>query len=249
MNLLLKNIFLKNQVEDKNGNLFPLHSNTSEKQCEFLQELIREVKPSASLEIGLAYGISAVAILDELKKLKQPFHHTIMDPYQESWNDIGLLNIEKAGFADHITFHRKFSDQVLPSLYNDNYRIQFAYIDSTKVFDVLMTDVYFINKILNVNGILVLDDCGFPGIRLLVRFLSQLPGYTIHKVFAKDTYSNKLQFLRGIYLGALGALPLKKKVLPGYNFKKDSQLGVNYNCIVFRKIKEDDRNWDWYRSF
>ncbi|MGI8584349.1 MAG: class I SAM-dependent methyltransferase [Chitinophagaceae bacterium] len=249
MNLFLKNIFEKKQVEDKNGNLFPMHSNTSSEQCEFLQELIREVKPFSSLEIGLAYGISAVAILDELKKLNQPFHHTIMDPFQESWNDIGLFNIERAGLSANITFHRKFSDQVLPSLYNDNYRIQFAYIDSTKVFDVLMTDVYFINKILDVNGILVLDDCGFPGIRLLVRFLSQLPGYTIHKIFSKDSYSLKFKFLRNSYLKALSSLPFRKKVLPGYNFKTDAQLGVNYNCIAFRKVKEDDRNWDWYCSF
>jgi len=184
-----------------------------------------------------------------LQSSGKEFHHSVVDPFQQDWKDIGLYNIDKAGFSGNVTFYRKFSDQVLPTLYHENRRIQFAYIDSTKVFDVLMTDVYFINKILDINGILVLDDCGFPGIRVLVRFLSQHPGYTVHKVFSKDEPSKKVRFLRKAYFSLLGMLPFKDKIMPTYNFRTDDALGVNYSCIAFRKIKEDDRNWDWHRSF
>lgn len=212
-------------------------------------KIIQDIKPSQCLEIGLAYGISSLAILDALNSLNKSFHHTIIDPFQAEWTGIGLLNIEKAGFSKNITFYEKFSDQVLPSLYNDNKKIQFAYIDSTKVFDVLMTDFYFLDKILEINGILVLDDCGYPGIRLLCRYISQLPGYTIYKSYSKDNYSQKLNFLRKVYFMVINFLPFKKRVLPNYNFKRDDELGVNYHCIAFKKVKEDDRNWDWYQSF
>ncbi|HWZ21303.1 MAG TPA: class I SAM-dependent methyltransferase [Cytophagaceae bacterium] len=249
MNKLLDEILSVNQVTDEKGFSHSLHSHTGRQQCEFLQKIIEDIKPSYSLEVGFAYGISTLAILEALDKLNEPFHHIVIDPYQDSWKDIGLLNVERAGFSDKITFHRKFSDQVIPTLYNENHRIQFAYIDSTKVFDVVMTDVYFINKILDINGVLVLDDCEFPGIRALVRFLRQHPSYEIYSTHSKDNTSKKLKFLRRAYFFCLDLIPFKSKVFPNYNFTKDEQLGVNFNCIAFRKIREDDRSWDWHTGF
>jgi predicted O-methyltransferase YrrM len=245
----LKDIFSTGKVIDEKGNVYPLHSNTTAAQCEFIQSLIQVAQPENSLEIGLAYGISTLAILDALQKGNKPFHHTVVDPYQKDWKNIGLLNIERAGFSEYVTYESGFSDQVLPALYKDNSSVQFVYIDSTKVLDVLMTDVYFVTKILDVGGILVLDDCGFPGIRTLVRFLSRHPAYTIYKGFAKDKNSGTISFLKSTYFFLLGLLPFKAKVLPNYDFKSDEELGVNYDCIAFKKIKEDDRSWDWHPTF
>jgi predicted O-methyltransferase YrrM len=249
MEKLLEEILTTNQVKDDKGNLHSLHSHTRRAQCEFLQKLIEDVKPSLSLEIGLAYGISTLAILEALAKNNKPYHHIVVDPLQSDWGDIGLLNVERAGYLDKISFERKFSDQVVPKMYYDSYRIQFAYIDSTKVLDVLMTDVYFINKILDVGGVLVLDDCGFPGIRVLVRFLSQHPSFEIFRTYDKDNSSKKVEGLKKLYLSGIGLLPFKNKALPNYNFSSDEQLGVNFSCLAFRKIKEDDRKWDWHSNF
>lgn len=149
---------------------------------------------------------------------------------------------------DKVTFYRKFSDQVLPELTAQGLKVQFAYIDSTKVLDVLMTDVYYITKMLETGGILALDDCGWPGIRILARFLSQHPAYKVYKGFGPDHPVGKLRLIRKIYYFLIGLLPFKSRVFTSYNFKSDEALGVNYNCIAFKKIKEDDRNWDWYCS-
>jgi hypothetical protein len=54
--------------------------------------------------------------------------------------------------------------------------------------------------------------------------------------------------MRNIYYFLIGLLPFKNRVFASYNFKSDEALGINYNCIAFKKIKEDDRNWDWYCS-
>lgn len=223
-----------------------MHSNTTVEQCEFLQELIKEVRPDASLEVGLAYGISTIAILEALDSSGKPFRHSVIDPFQAEWKDIGLLNIERAGFKDRVTFYRKFSDQILPELYAHQQKIQFAYLDTTKVFDVLMTDVYFITKILEPGGILVLDDCGFPGIRMLVRYLSQHPSYQVYRGFQKDRPSGKKKLLKDVYYSLAALLPFKNRIFEGYNFKKPEALGVDYSCVAFKKIKEDDRQWDWH---
>jgi predicted O-methyltransferase YrrM len=248
MHQLLLDIFGTKQVRAEDGGFLPLHSNTTLEQCKFLQELINEVRPDSSLEVGLAYGISTVAILEALSKTGKEFHHRVIDPFQQDWKDIGLLNIERAGFMDKVTFYRKFSDQVLPELTAQGLKVQFAYIDSTKVFDVLMTDVYYITKMLETGGILALDDCGWPGIRILARFLSQHPAYEVYKGFGIDRPVRKLRPVKNIYYFLIGLLPFKSRVFGSYNFKSDEALGVNYNCIAFKKIKEDDRNWDWYCS-
>ena len=246
---MLEEILSSNQVKDEQGNVHVLHSHTRRGQCEFLQKMVKEAKPLHSLEVGLAYGISTLAILDELKNSGNPYHHIVIDPFQDDWQNVGLLNIERAGFSNHVTFERKFSDQVIPKLYYDNYRIQFAYIDSTKVLDIFMPAVYFINKILDIGGIMVLDDCGFPGIRILVRFLSQHPSYQIFNTYDRDNPSKKVQALRSLYQSGLKLIPFKSKALPLNNFSSDKQLGVNYSCIAFRKIKDDDRQWDWHVNF
>jgi predicted O-methyltransferase YrrM len=246
MHQILSDIFETKQVQDKEGNFLPLHSNTTREQCEFLQDIIREISPDSSVEVGLAYGISTVAILDALQALGKPFHHIVIDPFQQDWKNIGLFNIERAGFADKVTFYRKFSDQVLPELYLQEKKVRFAYIDSTKVFDVLLTDVYFIGKMLQVGGVLVLDDCGFPGIRMLVRYLSQHPSYRVHRGFYKDQPSARKKILKDAYYSLIRLLPFKSRIFTGYNFRKDEELGVNYSCVAFKKIKEDDRNWDWH---
>jgi predicted O-methyltransferase YrrM len=248
MHQLLLDIFGTKQVRAEDGSFLPLHSNTTLEQCKFLQELINEVRPDSSLEVGLAYGISTVAILEALSKPGKEFHHRVIDPFQQDWKDIGLLNIERAGFMDKVTFYRKFSDQVLPELTAQGLKVQFAYIDSTKVFDILMTDVYYITKMLETGGILALDDCGWPGIRILARFLSQHPAYEVYKGFGIDRPVRKLRPVKKIYYFLIGLLPFKNRVFGSYNFKSDEALGVNYNCIAFKKIKEDDRNWDWYFS-
>jgi predicted O-methyltransferase YrrM len=248
-NSLLDKIFLELSVTDKDGNSYPVHSHTSPEQCRFLQSIIEKIKPSATLEIGLAYGISSLAILQALDVLGKPFNHILIDPFQSDWKDIGLLNIEKAGFTKNTSFYRELSDQVLPRLLQEGRSIQFAYIDSTKVFDVLMVDAYFINKLLDVNGVLVLDDCTFPGIRLLARFLAVHPCFRVYDAITKDKPSAKKRFLRSFNHFIIGLLPFKKRIFPNINFTKDETLGVNYHCIAFQKIKEDDRYWDWYKTF
>src|SRR6185437_10998418 len=191
MTQVIDDIFQKGQVVDEQGNIHSLHSHTSREQCLFLQGLIREIAPESCIEIGLAYGISTLFMLEGLTGNGKPFTYTVMDPFQkEHWNDIGLTNIQRMGYREKVRFLPKFSDQVLPQLYNEGHRIQFAYVDSTKVFDVLMVDVYFLAKMLDIGGLIVLDDCGFPGIRALARFITQHPSFEVYKGFSKEKFSS-----------------------------------------------------------
>jgi predicted O-methyltransferase YrrM len=249
---LLDKIFSELQVEDAYQNKYPLHSATAKNQCEFIADILIDIKPSFSLEIGLAYGISTIAIIEALGKIKQPFHHTVIDPYQIDWHNVGLHYINKTGYNHNVTVHEKFSDEVLPTLVNEGKRIQFAYIDSTKVFDILLTDIHFINKMLDVNGIIVFDDCRYPGIRKLIRYLAVHPSFKVYKGLDKDYYSFKRSIAINLYYFVLNNFPFKSYKSVGYKnhkLKTDKELGIDYRCVSFIKVKEDERNWNWYAAF
>lgn len=132
MNALLSDILIKNEVRGKDGHAYKLHSHTSREQCEFLQDIIIELKLTNSLEIGLAYGVSTLAVLEALSRTSLSFCHLVIDPLREDWNNIGIANIDRAGFAEYVKFYSRFSNQELPQLYYENYRIQFACWDSYK---------------------------------------------------------------------------------------------------------------------
>ena len=182
MNQVLQKIFKTSTVNGPKGEKHPLHSNTSEAQCKFLESIILKIQARVAVEIGLAYGISSLAICEALRHQENPQHH-IIDPLQADWHDIGLLNLEKAGFLENVKFYREYSHIALPKIQTSGLIADFAYADTTKVFDVLMVDVFYLHKILRVGGILVLDDCNFPGIRKLARFLCHHPGWKLHSSF------------------------------------------------------------------
>ncbi len=252
MSSLLDKIFSEHQVEDAGQNKYRLHSATSKNQCEFISKILKELKPEYTLEIGLAYGISTIAILEVLGQNNQLFHHTVIDPYQVDWHNVGLHYIKKLGFDKQVTFHEKFSDEVLSMMASEGKRIQFVYIDSSKVFDVLLTDIHFLNKMLDINGIIVLDDCRYPGIRKLIRYMAVHPSFHIYRGLDKDHYSLKRSISSQLYHFILNNFPYKNyksSSTKNYKLKTDKELGVDYRCVSFIKVKEDDRSWDWYAAF
>jgi len=44
-------------------------------------------------------------------------------------------------------------------------------------------------------------------------------------------------------------IPFKAKLFPSLSFETDEKLGLNYHFIAFKKISEDNRNWDWNKVF
>src|SRR5207248_5986427 len=114
-----------------------------------LQNLVRQVRPKISLEVGLAYGISTLNICQALREVGA-IRHIVMDPYQEKWKEIGLRNIRTAGYADLVDFRRQPAHEVLPELMKDGVTIDFAYLDGSKVFDFVLVNIFYLTRIMPV---------------------------------------------------------------------------------------------------
>jgi predicted O-methyltransferase YrrM len=231
-------------VVDDSGNVSPLHSFTSKEQGEYLQEIVKATSAKVTLEIGLAYGISTLFICEALQK-QHGLRHYVIDPYQESWKDVGLKNVNEAGYASLIDFYRAHSFEVLPRLLGDGVKIDFAYIDTTKLFDHVLVDVFYVYRLLRIGGIFVMDDCTFPALRKVARLMAQHPGLRVHGSFPASTARPALQTVAR----ALRRVPKAGSLLSSRLLVTDAELGVNAHCIAFEKVSEDHRLSDWFRDF
>jgi predicted O-methyltransferase YrrM len=248
----LEEIFEKKSIQINNqGDRIPLHSHTSKAQGVFLQKMFDIAKPTQSLEVGFAYGISAMFILEKHRELSSKIgSHIVIEP-DTYWGTAATYNIEKEGLLKYLQIKEGYSDKILTQLFQGNFRIQYAYIDTTKLFDVVMQDFYFINKILDCGGIIILDDCGgtWPGIQRVARFVNTLPHYKILAVHGKIESTIKKKIAKIVLSFIINLLPFKKQIFPTLDFITDEQLGLDYSCIAFQKIDDDKRNWDWDKSF
>ncbi|MDY3339559.1 class I SAM-dependent methyltransferase [Riemerella anatipestifer] len=245
MNQLLEDIFISKTFLTSTKENIHIHSETKKTQCEFLQKLISENGFSRSIEIGFAYGISALAITEEIAKNNGK--HVIIDKFENSdWNGVGLDLINQAGYSQNIEFHEEFCYIVLPKLLEEGRKFDFAYIDSTKQLDWLLVNFFYLDKLLVKNGIIVFDDVTFPGIRKLLRYISQFPDYRVCGTHPQ----NKKTFLnRNKIILEVKKWPKAQKYLKSNVLLTDFDLGVNSHCVALQKVNEDSRNWDWHKDF
>lgn len=244
MNKLLETIFETKKFQNSNNQIVEIHSETSKKQCEFLQQLITAHKFSKSLEIGFAYGISTLAIIEEVAK--NGGRHLVIDKFQhDAWSGNGLELIKQAGYSDQLDFIEEYCYVILPKLLEAGKKFDFVYVDSTKQFDWLLVNFFYIDKVLDVNGIVVFDDVAWTSIRKLLRYISQFPNYKVYSQFPENYAPTKARELTEL----LKHLPKSEKYLKEDIIKSDYQLGINCSCVALIKVGEDKRNWDWHINF
>jgi len=244
MHPLLEAIYKTNQFTNSSGETVRIHSHTQKSQCEFIQSIIRNNNFKDTLEIGFAYGISTLAIIEEVSKING--RHCVIDKFQISgWGGNGLDLIRQAGYIDNLDFFEEYCYKVLPQLMFLNKKIDLAYIDSTKQFDWLLLNFFYIDKLLKIGGIVVFDDVDWPGIRKLLRYISRFPNYRLYGVYPENkriSLSKKLRL-------TIKFFPKVKNLLKSNVVKTDYELGINAHCVALQKIDEDKRNWDWHVDF
>jgi predicted O-methyltransferase YrrM len=206
---------------------------------EFLQNIVMKIRPKISLEIGFAYGISALFICEALQKVKGE-KHIVVDPNPYAYNGIGIKNIRKARYDALIEFIEAPSEMGLPDLLKKGTRIDFAFVDGWHSFDHALVDFFYINLMLNVKGVIAFDDADWPSIDKVCRYVSRYPCYKTYASWPVRRNS--------------GALKITSKTLEHVatrqmKFLRDDLSISQRRCVAFRKVKEDDRSAGWYAEF
>lgn len=247
MNEVLAEILKSGEARDGNS-VVKVHSHITEEEGRFLATLIADSKPNATLEIGLAYGVSAMFICDALSASgSRDWHHTVIDPSQhdprQSWRGIGLANLRKAGYSDRVEFIEKTSQAALPELAAAGRKFDFAFIDGWHTFDHTLVDFFFTDQLLNVGGIVVIDDINMPPVRPVARFIAANRAYRVLGCAGECEIGWKRRLFRRTFGRAFG------RIVRSEFTAFDDRHGISGTCIGLKKLGNDERPWDDFRPF
>ena len=173
MNSYLKKVLSENKFTYE-GKDVELIDGIPIEEVEMIYEVMSEYKPKSSLEIGLCHGISSMAICDNLKESNGVNH--IIDPGLKV-NRYGINNLERAGLKDNFIHYDDVSEVVLPQLLQDDFKVDFVFMDGWLTLDHLMLDFFYIDKILNIGGIVMFDNCEMSSVKEAFNYFSQYPSY------------------------------------------------------------------------
>jgi predicted O-methyltransferase YrrM len=239
VNSVLEEILATGLVRTADGQPVSLRFNVDSAEREFLRSIVADTRPSTSLEIGLAFGISALCICDALRA---DARHIIVDPFQfTDFKGIGLLNLERAGYRDRIDFYELLSHRALPKIEESGVRIDFALVDGGHDFDQVLVDFFNVDRLLKIGGVVVFDDVDWGSVRKACRYVAINRAYEVCGCVTPnyDSGSQKLS-QRALHLlpGSIRR-PLRRILRPEIVIR-DNELGIEpaSSMIAFRKTAE-----------
>ena len=203
-----------------------------------LYAFLRKERPARTIEIGLAYGLSALFICQAHRDNGGEGHHTAIDPSESShWKNVGLSNIERAGFENTFRFFEARSDEALPKLREDGERFDFAFVDGSHLFDNAFIDFFYLDKMLDVGGCIAFDDLWMPAVRKVASFALRNKDYRLVRLGRSRAprWKQALRIGRRFAQNPLGP-DLALKLVPT-------------NVGVLRKIAEKSRPWNYHCPF
>jgi len=249
INTVLEEIYRTEKVLDPEGtpkDAFPVSLSRSDGEA--LYDVVTHTNGSRTLEVGLAYGISALHILQALQD-NGGGAHTAVDPYQQKWwNGIGVLNVKRAGLQDIFRCFVEPSYMVLPRLLGDKERYDFIFIDGNHRFEFSLLDFFYTDRLLQTGGRIMLHDTWMPSIRKLFSFIdtNRRGCYRLDTRFCGGNRTGSDRWRA--FAQALKASPLDihaARLYAAHYF---------HNYIVLEKIQEHDpekidAEWNFYAAF
>jgi len=148
-------------------------------ETDILRRVVEHSGAKSALEIGLAYGASALSIGEALGMASDDAHHTIIDAFQDQYSNVGWNILCDAGLEHQTTLIGEKSQTALPRLLLDGYRTSFAFIDGSHIFHNVFLDLVFVDQIVEGGGLVVLDDCQYPSVSKAVRYFILNRGWVL----------------------------------------------------------------------
>lgn len=238
MHPVLEEIYATGLVEDATGQRFsPFPVATPREVAQRLVDIVERHDRRSTLEVGMAYGLSTLAICGAHERRGEGSHVAI-DPFQRSqWKGIGLLNIERAGLLDRLSFDEEPSYKALPARLRDGLALDFAFIDGSHLFDNAFIDVFYVDKMLGVGGLMAIDDLWMPAVRRVVSFVLRNLDYELVPMAGGSPLRHRVARIGRRYLQA----PVSREPL--------ALRWTGGNMGLLRKRSAAKRNWDAHHAF
>lgn len=143
-----------------------------------LRDLVLAEKAHTVIEIGLAYGGSALAIAEALvSNGSGQQRHLIIDAYQNRFYGSGWSAIVETGISDLCLLFEERSQIVLPRLLSDGFLADVAFVDGSHIFHNVFVDLFYLRELVRPSGLVILDDCSYPSVATAVRYFELNTGW------------------------------------------------------------------------
>jgi predicted O-methyltransferase YrrM len=149
-----------------------------ERDCDALRDTLIAERAASVIEVGLAYGSSALAIGEALVTTGagRP-RHVVLDPYSDAWSNIGWHVIQEAGLAPYTTLVTERSQLYLPRLAAQGFVADAAFVDGSHHFHDVFVDLYFLRMLVRPGGMIILDDLGSRPVATAARYYETHTGW------------------------------------------------------------------------
>jgi predicted O-methyltransferase YrrM len=140
--------------------------------ADMLRDILVAYGVHVVVEVGLAYGSSALAIGEALVLTGgTEVSHIVIDPFQAAaYENVGWDALNAAGLAAQTTFIGEASSIVLARLAGEGLTADAAFVDGSHRFHEVFVDLYFLRKLVRPGGLIVLDDAAWPSVAAALRY-------------------------------------------------------------------------------
>jgi len=143
-----------------------------------LRDLLVDEHARVVIEIGLAYGSSALAIGEALVlQAAEGSEHLVIDPYQDHFHHAGRDAITAAGLDGLSTLLAERSQLVLPRLVAGGFVADAAFVDGSHIFHRVFIDLAYLHELVRPGGLIILDDCEWPSVATAARYFEVNAGW------------------------------------------------------------------------
>lgn len=224
MHPLLAEMLQTDRVTTPAGHTIPLHSHLPALEGLILQSWLRQYQPQRLLEIGMAYGGSSLFICEATSSWQLEHYH-IIDAFQSTeWQGAGRANLERAGYGGRFLLHEELSELCLPQFLHKGLRFDFAFVDGWHTFDQVLLEFFYINRMLDVGGLVIFDDLHLPALQKVMAYIERYPCYerlALPPAIARSV-PIKVRRMMDLPLARIGG---------------------------FVKQANDERAWSWFQDF
>ena len=225
---LMHQILETRTVSDANGVSLPLSAEVRLPLAEALCRIVADHKPNLCLEIGMAYGITTLAMLGGLRAGNPDGTLVSIDPHQSTvYRGAGVANVRLCDMSARHRLIQEWDYIALPSLLSELPPVDFAYVDGWHTFDYALLDFFYIDKMLRPGGIVGFNDCGLRSIHKVLRFVKT------HRKYAEMDVG-----LEPDYRASNAVETVARRVLRRSN-----------NDRYFKKLENWEPTWNYFSFF
>lgn len=174
---LLGEALRRNRTWSSAGAEIELSSGISSENAVRLFGIVERQAPGRSLEIGMAHGVSTVAIL-AAGSGRDDGALVSVDPHEsDHWQGAGMELVRRCGWAGRHSLVERPDYLALPEMLARGETYDLVYVDGMHSFEHTFLDFFYSDRLLNVGGILGFNDVGMPAVRKVIRYIQSHTGY------------------------------------------------------------------------